>query len=90
MCELYEEAQEAKRSMIYDQESNTLEFTKRRTTDLKNNARVYFPKSKSFQEEAKFEFLRIEAIGLFRNNVAEKCIKGGDNLVTSLSQKRGG
>ena len=34
-CEEYEEIQEAKTRMIYDQEQNTLYFSKRRTTNFK-------------------------------------------------------
>ena len=56
---------------------NALDFSKRRTTDLKCNAGVIFPKTRSFQDEAKFELLRIEAMGAFKNYVDNKCDKWG-------------
>ena len=76
-CREYEEMIEARTRMIYDVEGNNLDFTRRRTTDLKNNARVVFPKSDDFSTEAKFELLRLEAMGEFKRYVAEKCRKGG-------------
>ena len=61
---------------------NVIDFSKRRTTDL-NNARVYFPKSKNFQAEAKIELLRIEAKGVIQKYVAENCGKGGGAIQES-------
>ena len=89
-CRVYEEIKEAKSRMIYDNETNSLDFSKRRTTDLKNNARVIFPKSKDFQEEAKYELLRIEAMGVFRNYVSEKCGKGGKQMSNLSKSEEGG
>ena len=57
---------------------------------MENNARVIFPKTRDFQNEAKFEVLRVEAMEVFRKYVREKYDKGGrqqSNL--SASENRG-
>ena len=83
-CEEYKNIEEAKTRMICDPETNTFDFSKRRTTDLKNNARVVFPKTRDFQTEAKLELIRIEAMGAFRKYKNEKCDSRGrqDNNLT--------
>ena len=89
-CEEYERMLDAKSRMIYDCEMNTFDFSKRRTTDLKNNSRVIFPKTRDFQFEAKLELLRIEAIEVFRQYMRDKCDERGtqkSNL--SKSEARG-
>ena len=83
-CEEYEEMLDAKTRMIYDIEKNVIDFGNRRTTDLKNNARVIFPKTLDFQSEAKLELLRIEAMGVLRAYMREKCDRKG-NQVSNLS-----
>ena len=52
-CAEYEEMLDARTRMIYDQDKHSIDFGRRRTTDLKNNARVIFPKTLDFQTEAK-------------------------------------
>ena len=76
-CEEYERMTEAKSRMVFDGEKEEFDFSKRRTTDLRNNARVIFPKTRDFQFEAKLELLRIEAMGVFKTYVNEKCDKKG-------------
>ena len=89
-CEEYEELLEAKSRMVYDCEENKIDFSRRRTTDLKNNARVIFPRSRNFQTEAKFELLRLEAMGVFEGYKNEKCDKyGRQNSNLSKSEERG-
>ena len=85
-CEEYVEMMNAKTRMIFDVEKNVIDFGNRRTTDLKNNARVIFPKTLDFQTEAKLELLRIEAMGLMMEYMREKCDKKG-NQVSNLSKK---
>ena len=43
-----------------------------KTTDLKNNTKVIFPKKRDFQTESKFELMRIEIIGVFMKNMREQ------------------
>ena len=87
LVEQCEEYEEAKARMIYDCEANELDFSKRRTTDLKNNARVIFPKSRDFQTEAKLELLRLEAC--MRGIGVRKVTSGGARSPTSANLKRG-
>ena len=76
-CEEHVEMLEAKTRMVYDVERNKFDYSKRRTTDLKNNARVVFPRTGDFQCEAKLEVLRLEAMQVFRDYLREKCDKRG-------------
>ena len=62
---------EARNRMVYDVKTNEFDYSKRRTTDLKNKARVIF------QNEAKMELVRIEAMQVFKQYVKEKCDKWG-------------
>ena len=58
------EIEEAKARCIFNPEDLTLNLSKRRTTDLKGNARVIFPKkSSNFQTEAKIETLTLSGLG---------------------------
>ena len=69
---------EAETRNIFDQKTKTFNFSKRRATDLKGNSRVYFPrKPRSLEEESKFETLRVELRGTFKNYVNENCKEGG-------------
>ena len=89
-CREYEEVLDAKTRMVYNVEKNVLDYGKRRTTDVKKNARVIFPRTGSFQVEAKFELIRIEAMQVFEEYAREKCGKGGkqhSNL--NKSEQRG-
>ena len=89
-CEEHERMLDAKCRMVYDWEKNTFDFSKRRTTDLKNNSRVIFPKSRDFQFEAKLELLRIEAMEVFKQYMRDKCDKyGGQKTNLNKSEARG-
>ena len=80
--------EEAKSRLIFDPENLTMNLSKRRTTDLKGNARVIFPKrSKNFETEAKIETFRVQAIAEFRKFLKEKCKKGGKQP-SNLSKKQ--
>ena len=70
--------EEAKIRMVFDNETSSYNFAKRRVTDVKGNSRVILPKKvKNFEIEAKLEMLRIELMGEFRQFVSEKCGKNG-------------
>ena len=70
--------EEAKIRMVFDNETSSYNFAKRRVTDVKGNSRVISPKKmKNFEIEAKLEMLRIELMGEFRQFVSEKCGKNG-------------
>ena len=56
-CRENEDMLEAGTRKVYDIEKNEFDFGRRRTTDLKKNAHVIFPKSRDFQMEAKFKLL---------------------------------
>ena len=89
-CKEYERLQEAKCRMIFNYENSTFDFGNRRTTDVKNNARVIFPKTLDFQTEANLQMLRIELMGAFKNYMEEKCDKrGGQKSNLGASEKRG-
>ena len=49
-CEEYEEMEKAKLRMVFDHEDLSMDMSKRRTTDIKGNSRVIFPRrSKEFE-----------------------------------------
>ena len=69
---------EAKTRMHFDPEMMSLNFSKKRATDLKGNSRVFLPrKVKSFEVEAKLEMLRVESMAIFKQFIEEKCGKNG-------------
>ena len=59
------------------QQNSIFDFGNRRTTDVKNNARVIFPKALDLQEESNLQMLRIELMGAFKNYMVEKCDQRG-------------
>ena len=72
-CEEYAIQEETKTRMIFDEDSMTLDFRKRKATDLKGNARVHLPKSEDLDLETKLDMLRIECMGEIKKYVSEKC-----------------
>ena len=89
-AEIEEEKQieDAKSRLVFDPENLSMNLSKRRTTDLKGNARVIFPKrSKNFETEAKIETFRVQALAEFRKFLKEKCKKGGKQP-SNLSKKQ--
>ena len=64
---------------IYDWKTKTLDFGKRRTTDIKGNSRVIFPrKARTLGEESAMEALRMELFTTFRKYVQEECDAKGE------------
>ena len=63
--------------MIFDPEGGVLDYAKRRTTDLKQNSRVIFPKKTTLEVESKLCMLREGSMGVIKNFINEKCGKGG-------------
>ena len=51
---------EAQSRTIYLTEEKTFDFSRKRATDIKNNAKVYLPKALKVEEEAALEALRQE------------------------------
>ena len=77
-CKEYDEMMMGKTRMVFDRQSVTLDFTKRRVTDLKGNSHVTLPKAGgNFNMEAKLEALRTEAMGVNSRYLEENCGKGG-------------
>ena len=52
-----------------------LTLPRRRTTNLKNNATVIFPKTRDFTTESKFKLMRIEPIEVYIKYIGGKCDK---------------
>ena len=70
--------QEAKQRMVFDWETNEMNMSKRRATDIKGNARVIFPqRSKDFEVESRLELYRIEAMQVYRQYMKKNCDKKG-------------
>ena len=70
---------EARMRMPFDQDKVSLNFGRRRATDLKGNARVFLPKRvKNFETEANLEMLRVELLAIFRQFMEQKCNKKGE------------
>ena len=77
-CREHEQMLMGKARMVFDRESVTMDFTKRRVTDLKGNANVTLPKARGgFNMEAKLETLRTEAMGVNIRYIGENCGKEG-------------
>ena len=75
---LENQIEEAKLIMVYNDEDKSINFSKRRVTDMKGNARVIMPKRvKDFDLETKLETLRVELKGVFSRYMAENCTKFG-------------
>ena len=69
---------EAKMRQIYDDEERSLNFAKRRVSDIKGNARVILPKRmRDFELETRLETLRVECRGVFSEYMAKNCNKYG-------------
>ena len=74
-----EELEEAKLRSIFDMETARLDFSKRRATDVKNNARVIFPRNAgNLENEAILEMLRLELMGAYRGYINEFCNERGE------------
>ena len=72
------EMDEARSRMIFDNERVSLNFAKRRVTDIKGNSRVILPKKmRNFEQEAALQMFRTECMGVFRQYVAQNCGKYG-------------
>ena len=78
--ELYEEA---KMRMVYDETKNVMNMAKKRATDCKGNACVFFPKKVGyFDFESRLDMYRLEAMGIFMDYVEENCNGKDNNEVT--------
>ena len=73
-----EEMKEARSRAIHDYEENSLDFSKKRVTDVKGNSRVILPKyMKNFDLEARLEVFRVECRGVFKKYMTDNCGKYG-------------
>ena len=85
------EIKESEMRMIYDGGAKSLNFAKRRVTDVKRNSRVVFPKkARSLEEEAAMQTLRMELLTLFRVYSDEKCGKHGTQKSNLTKQQKMG
>ena len=86
-----EELIEAERRSIFDWKKKTLNFGRRRATDLKGNSRVFFPKkARSVKEETSLQTLRDIMMTTFRLYSEEKCgEKGEQKMNLTRSQALG-
>ena len=70
---------EGENRTIFDGEHKTLDFGRRRATDVKGNSRVIFPrKARTLGEESALETLRMELFTTFRRYVEDKCDSKGN------------
>ena len=70
---------EGEMRVIYDGGTKTLDFGKRRATDIKGNSRVIFPrKARTLGEESALETLRMELFTTFKQYVQDKCDDKGN------------
>ena len=75
---------------IFDVESQTFNFAKRRATDLKRNSRVYLPrKARTVEEERRYEAMREELRSVFKDYVSNFCEGGRQRTNLTSSQSRG-
>ena len=59
---------EAQSRTIYLKEEKTFDYSRKRATDMKNNAKVYLPKALKVEEEAALEALRQEWLQVYKNH----------------------
>ena len=76
---------------IFNWRDKTINFARRRATDLKGNSRVYFPrKARSVEVESNFQTLRSILMTTFRTYTREYCDrKGKQKTNLSGSQEAG-
>ena len=86
-----EEMLDAECRSIFDPRTKTINFGKRRATDLKGNSRVFFPsKPRSVKEESALQTLRDLLMNTFSEYLGEKCDeKGGQKMNLTKGQSRG-
>ena len=76
---------------IFDWKKRSMNFSKRRATDLKGNARVYFPrKARSLEVESSLQTLRDILMTTFRLYSDQMCGKEGrqrSNLCESQEEE---
>ena len=64
--------------MIFNSDDKSLNFARKRVTDIKGNSRVILPKKvKNFDLEARLEMFRTECMGTFKQFMSENCGKYG-------------
>ena len=87
-----EELRVAESKTPFNQGEMTFNLARRKATDMKGNSRVYFPKkSRSLEEEAALETLRVELLALFKVYVRKNCKKkgGAQSINLTHSQSKG-
>ena len=81
---------EAETRSIFDWKMKKMNFAKRRTTDLKGNSRVFFPKkAMSWEVESNLQTLRTVMMAQFKQYTSENCGEGGvqkSNLTPSQAR----
>ena len=77
--------------LVYDEEDKSLQFSRKRETDIKGNSRVIFPgEGKDLSRESVLEMVRVELLGEFRTYVENKCSKKGEQASNlNAAEKRG-
>ena len=81
---------EAESRMIFDYKKKSFNYSRRKATDQKSNARVILPRKTTAETEGKLELFRLEIREAFDNFLAANCEEGGaqkKNLTSS--QQRG-
>ena len=68
---------EAESRQVYDQASKTFDYTKKRTTDLKENAEVRLPQPCDASTESSINVLKNRILDVFRDFKKEKCDERG-------------
>ena len=76
------EFEDAKTRMVYDYDTEKIDFGNRRPTDCKNNRRTYLPQARPVKEEAELH-IRKEAWTEIINNYRGKYCKGNGNQKAS-------
>ena len=67
---------EAESRQVFNPIEKSLDYTKRRVTDLKENAKIHLPKPLEVKEESKIELRREIHTNVFRDFVQKECKEG--------------
>ena len=81
------EIAEGEARVIFNQETERLDFTKKRVTDCKDNSRIYMPKGLSTLEEAKLALRTYKLRECYQEYKSKECGEKGDQR-TNLSHEQ--
>ena len=81
------EIEDAMNRMIYNYETMTIDFGKRRPTDCRNNRRTILPKARTIKEEAELLIRKEEWLDIIKKYKNNNCKENGDQKIDNLTKQ---